>query len=247
MPLPNKMLSMHVSLFTLISLISTLIFALIIILSFNTPQVYGMEKPFLKGLIDLSKPYASFQLVVNPKQSIGNTTYTLRFYNDTTLVASFNVNGSDKALLFTVPYNKAFKSLEVTKDDKVMLFTQLNLCNKNNICDINENYYSCPEDCLGALDGVCINETDSICDPDCGLRDKDCVIMNKETLTKQAPSTTNNTTNYTNYYQKKFKKQEIQEYKKQNRYIILTVIIFVLSLIIFISAFRIKPKPSTIQ
>lgn len=203
-----------------------------IILLGNSISVYGLEKPFLEGLVDISKSYASFQVVVTTKQSVGNTSYTLRFYNNTDMIALFIVNGTDKSLLFTVPYNKDFKSVEIRRDDKILLFIPLNLCNHNNICDLNENYYSCPEDCLGALDNVCINTTDSVCDPDCGLKDKDCIMPEQQNL-----GFGNNTT----------QTQKTLDYKKQTRYIAFTIIILMLSIILLISAFKIKPKPSMIQ
>jgi len=41
-------------------------------------------------------------------------------------------------------------------------------CLSNNICDVNENYLTCPLDCeSGSNDGICDNMADSICDPDC--------------------------------------------------------------------------------
>jgi len=41
-------------------------------------------------------------------------------------------------------------------------------CISNNICDNNENYLTCPQDCSsGSADGICDNIADNICDPDC--------------------------------------------------------------------------------
>jgi len=46
----------------------------------------------------------------------------------------------------------------------------------NNICNINENYGSCPQDCpSGRGDGYCDKKEDERCDPDCeGEEDPDC-------------------------------------------------------------------------
>jgi hypothetical protein len=49
-------------------------------------------------------------------------------------------------------------------------------CNLNLVCDSNENYKSCPQDCKsGGKDNYCDKVSDGICDPDCTFEeDKDC-------------------------------------------------------------------------
>lgn len=46
----------------------------------------------------------------------------------------------------------------------------------NGVCNINENFASCPQDCRsGGRDGYCDGEKDNKCDPDCkGEQDPDC-------------------------------------------------------------------------
>jgi hypothetical protein len=57
-------------------------------------------------------------------------------------------------------------------------------CNGNRICERNENYANCPEDCKSGLkDGYCDRVKDGACDPDCaqGL-DPDCEITTTTTI-----------------------------------------------------------------
>ncbi len=45
----------------------------------------------------------------------------------------------------------------------------------NDVCNINENYGTCPQDCpSGRRDGYCDREEDERCDPDCKEEDPDC-------------------------------------------------------------------------
>lgn len=50
------------------------------------------------------------------------------------------------------------------------------ICNNNLICEKDENYKNCPQDCPSGLkDGYCDSVGDGICDPDCTPQeDKDC-------------------------------------------------------------------------
>ncbi|MBW3010833.1 hypothetical protein KY326_01295 [Candidatus Woesearchaeota archaeon] len=49
-------------------------------------------------------------------------------------------------------------------------------CNNDDVCDKIENFHLCPKDCsANAIDGLCNDATNNICDPDCGVSDKDCV------------------------------------------------------------------------
>ena len=51
----------------------------------------------------------------------------------------------------------------------------------NNVCNVNENYYSCPNDCKsGEKDNFCDQVMDSVCDPDCEQNDPDCRQSEKE-------------------------------------------------------------------
>lgn len=76
-------------------------------------------------------------------------------------------------------YNEDWKLLEVYHDDNLIFQKDIEnyFCNSNNICEENENYVSCEQDCpSGSKDGWCDRKTDGKCDPDCleGI-DKDCL------------------------------------------------------------------------
>ncbi len=139
---------------------------------------------WLVGIIDFNTPKAEFKVSTTLDQSLlktGNAEYELNFYNDQRFLKQFKVKSLENSLTFIVPFDSKFKSLEVVRNGTILLYTELDLCNNNGRCDLNENYYSCPADCYAALDNVCIAKQDSVCDPDCGLQDPDCVISNNST------------------------------------------------------------------
>ncbi len=75
------------------------------------------------------------------------------------------------------PYNENSKTLNVYYKDELKLTEDISilLCNKNSICDENENYLSCSQDCHQfSEDGVCWGFSgDKFCDIDC-YDDEDC-------------------------------------------------------------------------
>ncbi|MEM4347059.1 MAG: hypothetical protein QW802_00525 [Candidatus Altiarchaeota archaeon] len=76
-----------------------------------------------------------------------------------------------------LPYKQEMQTLKLFNKDMEIFSTKIQLCNNDNVCDINyENFLSCPEDCpLDKKDGICIKEADKICDPDCAEGvDPDC-------------------------------------------------------------------------
>jgi hypothetical protein len=84
---------------------------------------------------------------------------------------------------FFIPYHENSK-LVLTKNGVVLFERQLDslLCNNNSKCEPNENFASCPTDCLiDSKDGYCNPKTDSVCDPDCyeGV-DYDCYLKKVE-------------------------------------------------------------------
>lgn len=76
-----------------------------------------------------------------------------------------------------LPYSQDFEILKVYHKDKIIFEDDISyLCRENGICEENENYVSCPNDCVsGSADGLCDRVDDDICDADCLLGgDKDC-------------------------------------------------------------------------
>ena len=84
---------------------------------------------------------------------------------------------NESEVLLKVPYNPNMRRLEVYKGEKLLFSSEINLCNRDGLCQTeNENYLSCPKDCpLEKTDEFCIKEEDGTCDPDCleGV-DPDC-------------------------------------------------------------------------
>lgn len=81
-----------------------------------------------------------------------------------------------KRIEFIIPYLDA-DTLEIVYNNNIKSKFAIDkkTCNSNKICDINEDYFSCPNDCkAGAIDGVCVLADDGICDADCGIFDSDC-------------------------------------------------------------------------
>jgi len=73
-----------------------------------------------------------------------------------------------------------FKPLKIVESfaviEKNVDIVSASRCNADSICDADENYQTCPQDCLsGGEDGYCDMQSDGRCDPDCGeSEDVDC-------------------------------------------------------------------------
>ena len=61
-------------------------------------------------------------------------------------------------------------------------FTVVDICNRNGVCEHDETYLNCPQDCSGSKDNYCDTLRDGVCDPDCSRwEDLDC-ICNKDAI-----------------------------------------------------------------
>jgi hypothetical protein len=99
---------------------------------------------------------------------------------------------SNVSLVLMLPYFSTGKSINILKDSLTLFSIDLELiCNKNNVCDNYENYFSCPQDCLsGSSDGTCDKLKDGICDTDCVPDvDPDCIITTTTTTAKITTTT----------------------------------------------------------
>lgn len=83
-----------------------------------------------------------------------------------------------RELSLRIPYNQDMKRLKISYYNNTLVYsTLLEFCNQNSVCDEDETYLSCWQDCRPwAADGICINYEDNHCDPDCAPGvDPDCV------------------------------------------------------------------------
>ena len=69
---------------------------------------------------------------------------------------------------------KLFFAIYVLIISNLSVYAEDYTCN-DGICDLNENFYSCPEDCKEAvIDNYCNTALDNVCDLDCVELDPDC-------------------------------------------------------------------------
>ncbi len=86
---------------------------------------------------------------------------------------------------FYLPFYDSSQMIKVYHKSYLIFETSLEkyLCDKNNVCDEDEDYLTCPSDCpSGEEDGLCDRQKDGKCDPDCleeFALDIDCTCGNE--------------------------------------------------------------------
>ena len=108
-----------------------------------------------------------------------NYSFERYFGYDGPMIKNINysaLNIDNFALSLKIPYDDDMHILYL-KHDNLTIFTKIfDFCNQDGVCNGSETHLSCWQDCKPwSLDGVCINRTDSHCDPDCAKQvDDDC-------------------------------------------------------------------------
>jgi hypothetical protein len=112
--------------------------------------------------------------------------YQKRFNVDFFIFSNPPTQVNEKILVFSIPFSPEIKSLRIIKNGKILLEENIRkyFCNDNNVCEPNENFYTCPNDCpSGFKDGICDGMIDGRCDPDCEKdMDLDCNPHLKELI-----------------------------------------------------------------
>jgi len=139
-------------------------------------------------------------------------------------------------------YKDNSKTIKFSVISDGAIISNIQDCNSNLICDENENYNTCPQECnSGVKDGYCDKVKDNICDPDCdSAEDIDCPTK-KPALneTKEEVMEDNKTTNIAN---KTMPKEEIKKKSPYKMFLILLLLIMVIILILVIIKRRNKPE-----
>jgi len=114
----------------------------------------------------------------------GKKLFEFSFSSDSTTIAEgLGRIPATTAKMLVLPYFKNVAKLEIAEKSgnkklSVNLGFLAQLCG-NNVCDPNESFGDCPQDCKsGQKDNYCDKQKDGICDPDCGNNsslDADCV------------------------------------------------------------------------
>lgn len=106
-----------------------------------------------------------------PSSILSSLRWNLTLAPNTTKFISYKIKSKGIGY-YMVPPTKAYDDDEVYLSEPLMVRIR---CNQNNICEINEDYFNCPEDCpSGSKDGICDLQDDGVCDPDCISGDPDC-------------------------------------------------------------------------
>jgi len=75
-----------------------------------------------------------------------------------------------------LPYASTGRINLYNNDQEIFSFDLAKLCNNDNVCGEFENVLSCSDCSPLQIDGLCIESSDGVCDPDCvGNLDSDCL------------------------------------------------------------------------
>lgn len=106
--------------------------------------------------------------VLDNRGSILNQAY---FIPDFLILSDPPVEVDEAMVEVVFPYTQKIRTVQVLKQGQQVLRESIwgRVCNKDGICNNNENYLSCPSDCdQYSQDGFCNSiSNDHICDPDC--------------------------------------------------------------------------------
>jgi len=82
----------------------------------------------------------------------------------------------EQFILLTLPWRSEAKEFVLRYKEKILATFNIEICNKNKICEKNENFLICYYDCpSGSSDNYCDGAIDFKCDPDCApSADVDC-------------------------------------------------------------------------
>tara|TARA_Y100000310_G_scaffold329894_1_gene400553 strand:- start:230 stop:871 length:642 start_codon:yes stop_codon:yes gene_type:complete len=94
------------------------------------------------------------------------------------------VNVKEVPISIKIPYQENYKIVRINHQEELLYTKDISfLCQKDGICQANENFVSCPTDCpSGSQDGLCVREVDNRCDPDCLAGDPDCQKSEKSLI-----------------------------------------------------------------
>jgi len=108
-----------------------------------------------------------------------NYTFDAFFDYDGPVVKGENYSGinlDSYELSLKIGYDDEMNKVELWNGSDLLFMELLDFCNKDSVCNGSETYLSCWDDCSAwSTDGLCINEIDQHCDPDCAEDiDLDC-------------------------------------------------------------------------
>ncbi|MBI5229311.1 hypothetical protein HY991_04320 [Candidatus Micrarchaeota archaeon] len=160
-----------------LALLSPVIADKVLLLDFDVTRNGKVDMNWLsviEGKPDASSKGSYAAIVLDREgNTISKTKFSISFYLSETFEEL-----DKRTILMKVPYREDAYNIQIQKNEKTV-FQQLigSVCNRNLKCEKNENYASCPTDCVsGSRDNYCDGIADGKCDPDCASSgDEDCI------------------------------------------------------------------------